>query len=120
MNDLFRTRETRKKYEKFIADGFLNDGCNLCKRRKTELIKEFKHWRIIKNIFPWDRVAKTNHIIVPKRHIVYKELTKTEKDELEKIKIEYIEKGYDLIAEATNKIKSIPTHLHIHLIILKK
>jgi hypothetical protein len=112
-----RTEETRQKYKKFKANGFLDDGCNLCK--EETLTKSFKYWRIVDARFPWDRIAKIHHMIIPKRHIVYEELNKSEKKEFEIIKIGYIEKKYELIAEATNKKKSIPEHLHIHLIILK-
>ncbi|MEK7081170.1 MAG: hypothetical protein AAB902_02170 [Patescibacteria group bacterium] len=112
-----RTKKTEQKYKKFIAEGFLADECNLC--NKTKLIKEFKHWKIVNNEFPWDRIAKINHMIIPKRHIIYEELNKTEKKEFESIKSAYIEKEYELIAEVTERKKSIPDHFHIHLIILK-
>jgi hypothetical protein len=114
---ILRTQETYDAYIKFIADGFLGNGCNLC---KDTPLKEFEHWKIIDTKFPWSRIAQTHHMAIPKRHIVYAELNEDEKKEYETIKIDYIEKGYDLIAEATNKKKSIPGHLHIHLIILKK
>ena len=113
-----RTKKTRRKYLKLISEGFLVNGCSLCKETKS--IKEFKHWRILNNRFPWDRIAKTHHMIIPKRHTIYEELNEIEKKEFEIIKVGYIEEKYELIAEAMNKKKSIPKHLHIHLIILKK
>jgi diadenosine tetraphosphate (Ap4A) HIT family hydrolase len=117
MPDLvLRKKETYDKYIKFIADGFLNNGCNLCKEIP---VKEFKHWKIIATKFPWSRIAQIHDMIIPKRHTIYAKLNNAEKKEYEKIKIEYIEKKYDLIAEATEKKKTIPSHLHIHLIVLK-
>jgi len=113
-----RTKKTEEKYKKFMAKGFLAKGCNLC--RKVKSIKEFRYWRIVDNEFPWDRIAKINHMIIPKRHIIYEELNKAEKKEFESIKSAYIEEKYELIAEVANKKKSIPDHFHIHLIILKK
>jgi len=113
-----RTKKTRRKYLKLISEGFLVNGCSLCKETKS--IKEFKHWRILNNRFPWDRIAKTHHMIIPKRHTIYEKLNEIEKKEFEIIKVGYIEEKYELIAEAMNKKKSIPKHLHIHLIILKK
>lgn len=118
MQVTLRTKETYEKYTKLIAEGFLANGCNLCKKTKT--LKEFEHWRIVDNLFPWDNIAEKHDMIIPKRHIVFEELNDLEKKEYEKIKIEYIEKEYELIAEATNKKKTIPEHMHIHLIILKK
>jgi len=93
------------------------NGCALCK--EARLVKKFKYWKIIKNRFPHDRIAKINHIIIPKRHTIYEKLNKIEKEEFEKIKLNYIEKKYDVMLEATNKRKSIPEHHHIHLTILK-
>lgn len=114
---VLRTEKTHKKYLKLIANGLLANGCRLC---KISSIKEFKHWRIVSNKFPWNRIAKIQHMIIPKRHIIYEKLNNIEKKEFEIIKKTYIEKKYELIAEATNKKKSIPEHFHIHLIILKK
>ena len=115
-----RTKKTDQKYKKFIAQGFLENGCGLCKKNKNELIKEFKYWKIVKNRFPWDRIAKTSHMVIPKRHVSGEKLTKIEKRELEIIKFKYIEKEYELLAEATTRKKSIPGHFHVHLLILKK
>lgn len=115
-----RTKKTLTAYLKFIKNGFLAEECNLCSKKKAESIKKFKYWRVVNNIFPWDNIAKIHHIIIPKRHVVYTELTREEKKEFDLIKLKYIEPKYDLIAEATQKKKTIPEHLHIHLIILKK
>lgn len=112
----FRTKKTHDEYIKYIAEGNLENGCNLCKALP---IKEFEYWKIMDNLFPWDLVAKTNHIILPKRHAVYEKLTEEERKEFDLIKSEYIEKGYEFIVESTIKRKSIPTHFHKHLLILK-
>ena len=116
MKDL-RTRKTYQKYMKFKAKGNLADGCNLC--NETKSIKEFKYWRIINNIFPWDRIAKINHMIVSKRHATHKELNTAEKKELEAVKYGYIEKNYEIIVDVVNRNKTIPGHFHTHLITLK-
>ena len=114
-----RTRKTTNRYKKHIADGFLADGCSLCKKNKKELIKEFKHWKIVNNIFPWDRIAKTSHMVIPKRHVKGINLTMTEIKELESIKSGYINEKYQIIVESTHKNKSIPEHFHLHLIVTK-
>lgn len=101
---------------KFIAAGNLENECGLC---KATSIKEFKYWRIIDNRFPWDLIAQIGHIIIPKRHVVYDKLTMAEKKEFDLIKSKYIEKRYEVIAEATNRKKSIPGHFHKHLLVLK-
>lgn len=117
---ILRTKKSQEKYSKFIANGFLGEECNLCSEKKAKSLKKFKHWRIINNRFPHDRISKINHILIPKRHTLYEKLNKREKEEFEKIKLNYIEEKYDVLLEATKKRKSIPEHHHIHLIILKK
>jgi hypothetical protein len=112
-----RTEEMAKKYMEYKKDGHMSRVCNLCE--KAPLIKEFNYWKIVENIFPWDNVAKLQHMIVPKRHVIYDKLNDDEKKEFDEIKVSHIEKEYELIAEVTNKKKSIPEHFHIHLIIMK-
>lgn len=115
MGDL-RTKKMNKYYRGLIAKGFLENGCNLCKEKS---VKEFKYWKIIKNRFPWDRIAKTHHMIIPIRHVVESKLTKAELKEFSLLKKSYIEKNYELIAESTKKKKTIPSHFHLHLIVAK-
>ena len=91
--------------------------CNMCE--KALIIKDFKYWKITENLFPWDRIAKIQHMIIPKRHVIYEELNQEEKKEFDEIKLGYVEQEYDIIAEATNKKKSIPEHFHVHLLIIK-
>jgi hypothetical protein len=113
---VFRTKNTYDSYAKYIAEGNLGNGCNLC---SAASVKEFEHWKILNNLFPWDNISKINHIIVPKRHVLYEELNEAEKKEFDSIKLGYIETEYEIIAEATNRKKSIPTHFHKHLLVLK-
>lgn len=91
--------------------------CDICE--KAPLVKEFTYWKIVDNIFPWDYIAKIQHMAVPKRHVVYEELSDEEKKEYDEIKVGYIEREYDIMAEATNKMKTIPSHFHMHLIVMK-
>jgi len=111
-----RTKKTYDKYLRMQAKGLLDHGCRLC---QIKPIKKFKYWQIINNEYPWDLIAKTNHIILPKRHVVYAKLNKAEKKEFDFIKAGYIEKNYGHIMETTDKRKSIPGHFHLHLLVLK-
>lgn len=117
MKNIFRTPEQQAKYETYKAAGNLAKGCVLCER---ESLHEFGHWRIIDNMFPYDRVAKDHHMIIPKKHALESELSDAEKMELKNIKAEYLSQNYDFIIEAMPKNKSIPEHFHIHLIIAKE
>ena len=97
-------------------EGHLDHGCRLC---QIKPIKKFKYWKIIDNKYPWDLIAKTNHILVTKRHTTNVKLNSLEKKELESLKANYINKNYGIMMEATDRKKSIPSHAHIHLIVLK-
>lgn len=112
-----RTQKMHRKYKTYQKTHFKSDSCVLCDKAKDK--KNFKHWRLVKNLFPWDRIATAQDMIFPKRHVRYEKLTKAEKAELEKMKAGYLNKKYDILAEATDRIKSIPEHYHLHLILLK-
>jgi diadenosine tetraphosphate (Ap4A) HIT family hydrolase len=111
-----RTPESQKVYNEVIRAGVMTDGCPLCLK---ESLKNFDLWRIIENQYPYDLIAKTHHMLVPKRHAARDEITPEEWKEFEHIKQSYLHDNYDFLIEASNKIKSIPTHWHLHLIIAK-
>ena len=112
-----RTNETHEKYRKFREDGFLDKGCNLC---SANSIKDFEHWRIVENLFPYDKIAKIHNMIILKRHARFEELNESEKIEFESLKAGYINDEYEFIIEPTLKKKTIPLHMHLHLIVPKE
>lgn len=113
---MLRTEESQAKYEAYKATGALDEGCVLCGK---ETLQPFEHWTVIENIFPYDKIAKTHHMAIPKRHVTELELSEEELKELRTIKETYFHTNYDFIIEATYRMKSIPGHFHIHLIVLK-
>ncbi len=86
------------------------------------LIKEFKHWVIIENEFPYDAVATTSHLISTKREIAldWSLLNKEEWEEFKSIKEEYLKNNYDAIWENFPSGQTIPGHFHLHLVVLKR
>ncbi len=111
-----RTKETKEKYKKYIQAGNLERGCNLCKASSLE---KFKYWRIVKAAFPYDRVAAVHHMVVTKRCVTEPELTEEEVKEFKSLKLGYINENYEFILEAVNKMKTIPGHIHYHLVVVK-
>lgn len=111
-----RTRETEEAYTKLKAEGHLLAGCVLC---ASPSVKEFKEWRIIENRFPYDLVASTHHMILPKRHVDEFGLTEAEKAEYEEIKENYLQSTYEFFIEPVRRQRSIPGHMHLHLITAK-
>ena len=114
-----KTLRTRKSENIYIKHRKNNKetGCPLCKREKLKL---FKYWKIIKNRFPYDKIAREHSMLLPIRHVTENGLNKKELDELKGIKNSYINKSdYNYIIEATESNKSQPNHFHLHLIKLK-
>jgi len=99
--------ENHKKTKEFTAK------CPLCQKKS---IKNFEHWRIVDNAFPYDLIAVTHHLLIPKEHATEKDLTKEALDELILIKTQKLF-IYDFILMALPKSVSIPQHLHYHLIV---
>lgn len=111
-----RTPESEQAYNALISQGILEKGCALC---HNDILIKFDYWKIIVNDFPYDRIAKTHHMVVPLRHVSESDLAHEEKDELSSMKEGYINDNYEYIIEATRKKKSIPAHFHLHLIVAK-
>ena len=112
---MLRTRKAQNKYLKLIKQGYLSKGCGLC---KDHAIKNFKYWKIVDNRFPYNRIAKVSHMIVPKRHTTENKLNTLEKKEFKSIKRDYLGKKYEYLFENISS-KSIPKHHHLHLIIVR-
>jgi diadenosine tetraphosphate (Ap4A) HIT family hydrolase len=116
MNSVFRTDENQARYDAYRAAGNLERECVLCAR---ESVHEFKHWRMIENIFPYDKIAKLHHMVIPRRHVTEPELSPEELEELQNIKGKYFHENYDFMIESAHRMKSIPQHFHLHLILVK-
>lgn len=114
-----RTRKTENKYRKHREKMDLNK-CPLCNKKS---IKIFKYWKIMKNDFPYDRIAKIHDLLVPKRHEIEDKLTRKELEELKSIKDNYVNgknmHKYNFIMEVAKLEKTIPSHFHLHLLGLK-
>ncbi len=85
------------------------------------LIRNYTYWYIIPNLFPYDAVTSVHDMLVPHRIFsTMSECNQEERQEYEKI-IDELEKEkyYDAIIKNFSKIRSIPRHLHLHLVIWK-
>lgn len=115
MSHTFRTKETEEIYRKYKENIPIDCKCVLC---ALPSIRDFKYWRIVKNDFPYDLIAETHDMILPIRHVKETELTEEEKTELLEIKADYLN-IYDAILEATVRMKTVPAHHHLHVIVTK-
>lgn len=118
-----RTEETMNRYMKVMrerAESGIKTDCFL--NYKDSLVKEFNHWVIIENEFPYDAIASVSHMIITKREIAldWQLLSKEEKEELNEIKETYLKQKYDVFWENFPSVQTVPQHFHIHLIVLKR
>jgi hypothetical protein len=112
-----RSPENKAKYKEWLASQGPQSQCPLCAR---EPLHEFKFWKILDNHFPYDRIAKTHHVLVTLRHVPETALSDEERAELLEIKrSSYINERYDYSLEATPRALSISNHFHIHLMVIK-
>ncbi len=111
-----RTPEATQKYREHIAAGGLKE-CPLC---TGEALALFTHWKVMQNAFPYDGIARVHDMLVPLRHSTEGELSEQELKELFDIKHGHLNEQYEYVMEATNKVKSIPAHFHLHLIVTKE
>ena len=102
-----RTAKTQARYQDYRKAGGLNNGCPLC---RVDARVTFRYWKIRKNEFPYDRIAETHDLLVPRRHSDGTDFTSDELTELSVIKAGYIQGHYDYVLEATSKTKSIHDH----------
>jgi hypothetical protein len=113
----WRTVETHNRYMRDIEAGCLNEGCALC---KSDALHTFAYWKIIDNKYPYDRVAELHHMIIPLRHTDGSDISAEEIEEISMLKKTFLNENYRFILEALPNAKSIPGHLHLHILIPKK
>lgn len=114
-NTKLRTPETWKRYKDRRAS--LNpDECFLCRLDHLKVIKQFKHWVIVQNQYPYDAVAEEHHLLAPVTHMHEADIEEEELEELENDVRDYCEERYDFIGENTPSNRTQPQHWHIHLL----
>lgn len=113
---LFRSQTTHDKYITRPAD----KKCFICDKTAHTVVKEYKHWVIIENNYPYDELATVHHMLCPKRHMPFtfeNEFTKEEAGELWMIRYMLNKEGlYDSILENFTAGQSHPAHVHYHLL----
>lgn len=99
-------------------------SCPLCLDvSKREVVQKYSKFSVIKNDFPYQLYesarVKSHLMVVPHRHVPdFAYLTKIEAAEYMVILQEYSALGYNSMTRAEANIRrSIPDHLHTHLIL---
>ncbi len=81
-------------------------------------LKEWKHWALIHNEFPYSAAFKIHHLLIPTRVASDKDLTSAEKAELNNILVE-LSDNYDCLLVNFKSKQSIRSHFHVHLLTYK-
>lgn len=117
-----RTPKTEAAYQAF-KQAKLKSGADLSAFNLAEeiVLREFKHWLIIANRFPYDNMTSVNHMLIPRRPIKdFTDATAEELVEHQKIKNLLIEESfYDALVENLPRSKSVQQHAHVHLVCWK-
>ena len=115
-----RSDASYKDYAAFKAQHSDNtDRLGLFDFTEETVLREFAHWVIIKNRFPYDNVAKVNDMLVSRRPIGrHYDGNQEEEDEYHTIlKLLAEEDLYDALIENFPNTKSVKKFAHTHLIV---
>lgn len=83
------------------------------------IVRDFTYWVIIKNRFPYDKMAQTNDMLVSKRAISshYEGTSEEQKEYHDILQLLATEGYYDALIENFPKVKSVKKFAHTHLVI---
>ena len=114
-----RSIETEQKYKAF-KDLKRQVGEDLAEFKLEDeiVVREFDHWLIIENRFPYDNMTSVNHMLIPRRDFAdLSEATGEEMVEHEAIRNALVtERYYDALVENFPRSKSVTRHVHLHLV----
>ena len=118
----FRKKKTQEKYNTYRVNKVKKSACDFCVSEPDDKKLNFVYWKILKNMFPYDRIAEHHELIIPKRHFKNEaDMTPEEREELVYIKAHQLakDKKYDFIWENFTHIRSVE-HYHLHLLSFKR
>ena len=114
MKDVLRTNKCLKLYKvkrKKLGEDIVNFDL-----LSNPFIKEWNYWMLVRNDFPYDKIAKEHDLLVPKRKFANEdEMEDLELNELYDIKAE-LKDTYSAYLINTGWGRTVPTHFHIHCI----
>ena len=115
-----RLPKTQSSYVKYLENEY-DGSCIFCAKKEllpiTDIERAAKDWIVVKNKFPYDKIFKNHIMIAPSRHVgdVW-ELTDDERKQLDML---LDKKKYTMCILNKRESRSIPQHLHYHLVTIK-
>lgn len=111
---LLRTAETEARYEADLKAGKTRDLMDV------PAIMDFKYFKVIKNHYPHDKIAKVHHLLIPKRRFQHwHQMKRRERKEFKMID-EVLSRHYHCIKRNYPALISVPELVHWHLYVLKE
>lgn len=106
------TEDAYREFKNSVADTDAFDFSN------ETVIREFTHWVIIKNRFPYDTMVRTNDMLVSRNKNTYLyDCSPEEQNEYHEIIKQLSEEAYyDALIDNFPKARSVKKHTHIHLV----
>ena len=114
-----RSPETMQRYIEYKSR--MQESEDPLSRLKSTPIKEFEHWLIVNNEFPYDMFAEVHHMLVLKNDTPFSwhQLPDAQMREFMELKDGYIADNYDMMIENLPSAQTVPGEFHLHLIVLK-
>lgn len=109
-----RTPQTQAAYNAYRGTVTTNTPCFLCICEDVV----YGHWKLVKNHFPYDVIAKpgTHFLLCPKRHLAEEgELDDSEIAERHRIIHDTLSKTFSCIMLNLGRARTHASHLHYHL-----
>ncbi len=115
-----RLPETEKRYLAFLKKNHEAQQNGAIFTLENEVVlREFTNWIIIENRFPYDGMAKVNHMLIPRDPVTdFYTAPAALQDEYHAIRRLLSEEAYyDAIIENFPRSRSVTRHTHSHLVV---
>ncbi len=118
-----RTEQTQAAYDRAREEGDTiiatdEQGHQYFQWYDRAAIRDYMHWVIIHNRFPYDAMFTEHHLLIPKKRIAFlRDAAQEVRDEYYEIKKNLDqEEVYESIIENFSNSRSVGGHYHIHLV----
>lgn len=94
-----------------------SEACALCAIPECDDFPHLKYWRVMRNQYPYDKVAETSWVLMPRRCVSeWGQLTSKERREYREFRLIAGDYGVNFFMWSTPVTQSVPTHYHEHLL----
>ena len=85
--------------------------------RTLPVVRDFIHWVLVVNEFPYDKILSDHHLLVPRDYFEHDwEMPEYARKELQAVRMWAEEAGYDSLIENMPGNRTIKPQFHLHLV----